>query len=171
MLGLNRMLFIPSLNSGRPAVTSRGQEGGLGWGCFRKGGTKMITIQRLITKTCIFLFFTVLASKLAQLLITANADNTNRIQRENLFNNCIHSQNKISRLSRNLEITNFLKLLALTPSPCEAGRGLGCGDALCFCLLALPFHRESRCIANANKAELLQNRHTGHLPRIHKKKL
>jgi uncharacterized protein VirK/YbjX len=46
----------------------------------------------LIAKTCIFLFFSVSASKFVSLLITTEALSTNRIQREFYSNNAIASQ-------------------------------------------------------------------------------
>jgi hypothetical protein len=56
-------------------------------------------LQRFMTETCILLFFSILASKSQQLLITDYAADTNRIQREFLFNDAIASQNLISRRS------------------------------------------------------------------------
>jgi hypothetical protein len=46
-----------------------------------------------ITEICILLFFFASNSKITHLLITIYASDTNRIQREFLFNNAIHSQN------------------------------------------------------------------------------
>jgi hypothetical protein len=63
----------------------------------------------LIAKTCILLFFVVSASKSLSLLITANAADTNRIQREFLFNNCILSQEYSSASKQSRQKTNFFK--------------------------------------------------------------
>jgi hypothetical protein len=49
-------------------------------GLLLKGGKTMTTIQHFIAKICILLFLSVSASKLAQLLITANAANPNQKQ-------------------------------------------------------------------------------------------
>jgi hypothetical protein len=65
--------------------------------------------RHFMTEICILLFFTVLASKSRSLLITANAAHTNRIQRENLFNDAIASQEYFSYSSHPLQKTNFLK--------------------------------------------------------------
>jgi hypothetical protein len=62
-----------------------------------------------IAKIWFLLFFTVSASKSRSLLITANAAHTNRIQRENLFNDAIASQEYFSYSSHPLQKTNFLK--------------------------------------------------------------
>jgi hypothetical protein len=64
----------------------------------------------LITDLWFLLFFFALASKFQQLLITTYAINTNRIQREFLFNNCIQSQNTMSASKHLLQKTNFPKL-------------------------------------------------------------
>jgi hypothetical protein len=68
----------------------------------------------LMTHSCILLFFHDLASKLRQLLITVNAADTNRFQREFLFNNCIHSQNLSSASKPPRQKTNFLKCIHLS---------------------------------------------------------
>jgi hypothetical protein len=48
--------------------------------------------HRFIAKTCILLFFLVLASKSGQLLITDKEKDKNQFQREFLFNGAIASQ-------------------------------------------------------------------------------
>jgi hypothetical protein len=81
----------------------------------------------LMTETCIFLFFSNLASKLLLLLITGNVSEigkSNRIQREFDSNGAIATFDHELSAPKNKPY----KLSALTPSPCEAGRGLGCGD-------------------------------------------
>jgi hypothetical protein len=137
----------------------------------------MITIRYLIAKTCILLFFSVLASKSRSLLITieviqnrknkpsqTNFDSnvairtfdhepsalknklfqtirfmgnvvtlhypseTNRIQREFLFNNCIQSQEFSSASKPPRQKTNLLKRRpAFTPLSMQWG-GVGGGD-------------------------------------------
>jgi hypothetical protein len=62
-----------------------------------------------IAKTCILLFFVVSASKSLSLLITAKAADTNRIQREFLFNNGILSQEYSSASKQSRQKTNFFK--------------------------------------------------------------
>jgi hypothetical protein len=51
---------------------------------------------------------------------------TNRIQREFLFNNCIHSHSIVLASNYTRKKTNFFKRFA--PFLCEAGEGLGMGD-------------------------------------------
>jgi hypothetical protein len=68
-------------------------------------------LWHFIAKICIFLSFSVSASKSEQSLITAYATITNQFQREFLFNNCIQSQEFFSRLSQCPKKTNFFKPL------------------------------------------------------------
>jgi hypothetical protein len=97
---------------------------------FRAADILMTCFHQLFTAFCVFmteiwfsLFFHVSNSKLQQLLITANAVNTNRIQREFLFNNCIQSQNLSSASKHPRQKTNFLKQISALLSILERGWG------------------------------------------------
>jgi hypothetical protein len=63
----------------------------------------------LMTEICISLFYFVSYSKSRTLLITGYAAETNRIQREFLFNNGIQSQNFFSSVSQCPLESNLLK--------------------------------------------------------------
>jgi hypothetical protein len=109
---------------------------------------------------CILLFFLNLASKLQQLLITANATNTNQIQRE------FHSNVRIATFETDLasshppQKTNLFKLTcvtcatrALSPFLNALGKGLGDGGFILlrrytqtkskgnFCLITVYTHK------------------------------
>jgi hypothetical protein len=92
-------------------------------------------LQRFMTETCILLFFSMLASKSQQLLITDYATDTNRIQREFLFNNCIQSQNLFSASKLSRQKTNFPKprrvKSPLSTSELESAVGKGRGWGFC----------------------------------------
>jgi hypothetical protein len=88
----------------------------------------------LLAEICISLFFHVSASKLYTLLITDNDVNTNRIQREFLFNNAIASQKALLASNQKPPNSNLLKpwrlrnfvVRALPPSfSMQWGKGLG----------------------------------------------
>jgi hypothetical protein len=80
-----------------------------------KGGKKMTTIQHFMTKICIFLSFSVSASKLGQLLITAYAAFTNPIQTN-------YDSNVAIWTFDHEPSTNFLKPFP-APFPCECSGG------------------------------------------------
>jgi hypothetical protein len=75
-----------------------------------------------ITKTCILLFFQILASKLNQLLITTETLSTNRFQREFHSNVAIATQEFFLASSHPRQKTNLPKPLAsMFPSPNGGG--------------------------------------------------
>jgi hypothetical protein len=89
--------------------------------------------RSVIAKICILLSFSVLASKLTQLLITTETERTNRIQREFLFNNGIQSQKFLSASKHPRQKTNLYKQrCAVTPLSIVSLRtlwgGVGGGD-------------------------------------------
>jgi hypothetical protein len=72
-------------------------------------GMDSTTFHHFIAKTCIFLFFFVSNSKLAQLLIIDYAVKTNQIQREFHSNVAIATQKLFSRLSTYSKRSNLFK--------------------------------------------------------------
>jgi hypothetical protein len=98
-----------------------------------------------ITDSCILLFFSKLASKFEQLLITTTTPATNQIQREFLFNNAIHSQNLFSASSYPLQKTNFYK-----PACCAFIFILGVLGDLAVHSFRLPFCPNTRLEAQGS---------------------
>jgi hypothetical protein len=72
-------------------------------------GTYSTGFRHFITKICILLFVQNLASKSVQLLISNYSLETNRIQREFLFNNGIPSQEFLSASKPPRQKTNLFK--------------------------------------------------------------
>jgi hypothetical protein len=80
-------------------------------------GTYSTGFRHFITKICILLFVQNLASKSVQLLISNYSLETNRIQREFLFNNGIPSQEFLSASKPPRQKTNFFKQSLAVKSP------------------------------------------------------
>jgi hypothetical protein len=91
----------------------------------------MTTIHRVMTKTCIFLFFRFSASKLMRLLITAYATDTNQFQREFDSNVAIRTFDHEPSAPKNKPSqTKPPSISPLHQRACEcSGEGLGVGFA------------------------------------------
>jgi hypothetical protein len=107
-------------------------------------GMDSTTFHHFIAKTCIFLFFFVSNSKLAQLLIIDYAVKTNQIQREFHSNVAIRTFGLFPASSHLRQTTNFPKLSSASPLLCFSALGFAFSEMLLAEMLRRYLQTESK---------------------------